>query len=122
MKQQAPIIQRENEDEKPGNGGSSAPQNDNAMPTKNIYLCGHGIHDFDNGWFKLPENTTVTFYTLHGKVMQNGDALRLLTGEHTDAPERVIVGGESCPNMTLLTENSQKEKETNARLPTVRCK
>lgn len=118
--QRVPAIQRDPDDEnekgKTGTGTTTPPNNDTAtnndgIPTKNVYLVGHGIYDFTNGFFTLPPNTSVTFYTLHAKAMNNDDALRILRGEHTGAPERVVTGGESCPNMSLLTERDRLPEE-----------
>jgi hypothetical protein len=86
--------------------------NSDGVPTLKIYLCGHGGHDFNNGFFKLPENTSVTFYTTYGKSMYDYEALAILRGSNPP-PSRVITGGQSCPNMTLSPENSKKAQENN---------
>jgi hypothetical protein len=72
-----------------------------------IYLCGHGNHHMENGFFTLPEATTVTFYTLPFKLVNQNDTQAIVGGEVNLRAVRVIEGLQSCPNLTLTCDSDK---------------
>jgi len=73
-----------------------------------VYLCGHGNHHLEDGFFSLPKNTTVTFYTMPFKLVHQADTQAIVGGKDM-TPDRVIGEYKSCPNLTL-TCDSDKDK------------
>jgi hypothetical protein len=78
-----------------------------------IYLCGHGNHHMENGFFTLPKGTTVTFYTLAAKLIHQKDTEAIVTGKADLTAARVVEEFRSCPNLTLTCDS---EKDKNATL------
>jgi len=73
-----------------------------------IYLCGHGNHHLVNGFFTLPRDTTVTFYTMPFKLIHQGDTQSIVAGKAM-TPDRIVEPLRSCPNLTLSCD-SDKDK------------
>src|SRR4051794_33662074 len=73
-----------------------------------IYLCGHGNHHLENGFFSMPKNTSVTFFTMPFKLVHQTDTQSLVAGKDM-TPDRVVEEYRSCPNLTL-TCDSDKDK------------
>ncbi len=70
-----------------------------------IFLTGHGGHIPNNGFFALPKNSTVTFYTMYAKLMLETDVYELVSGRHTGTPHQRIAPFMNCPNMTLYKDD-----------------
>lgn len=78
-----------------------------------IYLCGHGNHRIqDNGFFTLPRGTSVTIYTLAGKLMHQKDVQNIVSGRAGMEPMRVISAFGACPNLTLSIDDDNDKKAT----------
>jgi Domain of unknown function (DUF4157) len=92
-------------DFRPGVAEGEAPP---GGPTEDLYLCGHGVFDFNNGLFTVPNGVRVTFIALHGRKLDQEDTLRVLEGKYNRPPERVVEAGSPCPNMTLKPERREE--------------
>ena len=85
-----------------------------ASGRRSIYLVGHGIFVLSNSVFKVPANTSVRFYTIAGRKMMQGDALKIVAGTLDARTEELFEAGESCPNMTLQSERDDPPLPENA--------
>ncbi len=81
-----------------------------------IFLTGHGGHTVEDGYFDLPKNTTVTFYTGYAKLMLSTDVYKLVDGSHKGDPDRVIKPYMKCPDMTLYPDDDIYLKPTKSAL------
>jgi hypothetical protein len=77
-----------------------------------VFLCGHGSHRLEDGFFTLPRGTTVTFYHDAAKLMFQEDVQRIVSGTITAEPARVVEPYKSCPNMTLGEDSPEMVKPT----------
>src|ERR1041385_5961585 len=76
-----------------------------SLKDKRIYMCGHGLHCFKDGYTVVPQSTTVNFYQTYGRFMLQTPSLRtglngFISGAITWVPERSFHSGQSCPDMT----------------------
>ena len=77
-----------------------------------IFLTGHGGHTPENGFFALPRNCTVTFYTMYAKLMLESDVYELVSGRHTGDYHQRVEAYMSCPNMTLYKDDDYMVPKT----------
>lgn len=77
-----------------------------ATPSKRVYLFGHGSMNFDNGFFRVPERTTVSFHVLLGRPMDNANIVANIRRGLTHRPVQEVGPGEMCPNHTMIQDQS----------------
>jgi len=71
-----------------------------------IFLTGHGGHTPKNGFFALPKDCTMTFYTMYAKLMQEPDVYELVSGRHKGPHHQRIEQYMNCPDMTLYKDDA----------------
>ncbi|MCB2135610.1 MAG: hypothetical protein KDE08_06645 [Rhodobacteraceae bacterium] len=83
------------------------------MPAAEIFIHGHGSWKPANGYFQMPKNCSVSFYTHFAKLLNATMAYPILENAYSGEADRTIGQFMQVPNMQLssLTQTQQNSAD-----------
>jgi hypothetical protein len=81
------------------------------MARTQAYIIGHGSWSPADGFTRVPDGCTISFYTEFGKTLAGDDADRIVAGTLDRKPSRVSDVNTQVPNMKYFPDSPENLKD-----------